>query len=40
MSGVAAPYWWHVLVLICALQWMVARRMAIHAARMRQQLSD
>ena len=40
MPGIATPYGWHVFMSVCALQWMVAGRMAVHAARMRQQLSD
>ena len=40
VSRIATPDGWHVLVFVCALQWVVTCRMAVHAARMRQQLSD
>jgi len=40
MSGFATPHRRHVLVLVIALQRMIARGMAIHAARMRDEFAD
>ena len=40
VSRISTPDGWRVLVFVCALQWVVTCRMAVHAARMRQQLSD
>ena len=40
MIIIAAPHRRHVHVTVGALQWMVARGMTVHAARMRQQFSD
>ena len=38
--SIAAPDWWHMLMMIGALERVIACGMTVHAPRMRQQFSD